>query len=186
MVTKKIEKKNKLRFLDIGCGSGCISISLLDYFENSKGIALDISKEAILNTEFNLNKFNLNKRLKILKRNIFTFKTNEKFDLIISNPPYLKLSEYINLDLGIKIYEPKEALISDNRNGLKFYQQIILKFKKNIKLNGYLAFEIGNEQLKKIERLLNLNGFLVCSKFKLVNGQVRCLLAKKIKNYTLQ
>ena len=186
MVTKKFNKKRDLKFLDIGCGSGCISISLLDYFKKSNGIAIDISKDAVLNTQLNLNNFNLNNRLKVLKKNVFSFGTEKKFELIISNPPYLKLSDYINLDQGVKIYEQKEALIGDNKEGLKFYKEIIKKFKNNLKYNGYFGFEIGDNQFLKVKKLLNLHGFVIVSEYKLINNQVRCLLAKKIKNYTLQ
>jgi len=186
MVTKKFNKKRDLKFLDIGCGSGCISISLLDYFKKSNGIAIDISKDAVLNTQLNLSNFNLTKKLKVLKKNVFSYRTEKKFDLIISNPPYLKLSDYINLDQGIKIYEPKEALIGDNKEGLKFYKEIIKKFKNNLKYNGYFVFEIGDNQFLKVKKILNLHGFVIVSEHKLINNQVRCLLAKKIKNYTLQ
>ena len=186
MVTKKFNVNKDIKFLDIGCGSGCISISLLDYFKKSNGAAIDISKDAVLNTQLNLNNFNLTNRLKVLKKNIFSYKTEKKFDLIISNPPYLKLSDYINLDQGIKIYEPKEALIGDNKEGLKFYKEIIKKFKNNLKYNGYFGFEIGDNQFLKVKKLLNLHGFVIVSEHKLINNQVRCLLAKKIKNYALQ
>ncbi|WP_440679486.1 peptide chain release factor N(5)-glutamine methyltransferase [Candidatus Pelagibacter sp. HIMB1517] len=182
MVTKEINKKKKLKFLDIGCGSGCISISLLEHYKKSVGTGIDISKDAILNTKTNLNNYNFTNRIKLLRENIFTYKTDKKFDLIISNPPYLKLSDYINLDPGIKKYEPKEALIGDNKEGLRFYKEIIKKFKNNIKLNGYFAFEIGDNQFMQINKLLILNGFIVVSKYKLINNQIRCLLAKKVKN----
>ena len=182
MVTKEINKKKNLKFLDIGCGSGCISISLLEYYKKSVGTGIDISKDAILNTKTNLSNYNLINRIKLLRKNIFTYRTNKKFDLIISNPPYLKLSDYINLDPEIKRYEPKEALIGDNKEGLRFYKEIIKKFKNNIKLNGYFAFEIGDNQFMQINKLLILNGFIVVSKYKLINNQIRCMLAKKVKN----
>ena len=186
MVTKEINKKKELKFLDIGCGSGCISISLLEYYKKSVGTGIDISKDAILNTKTNLSNYNLINRIKLLRKNIFTYRTYKKFDLIISNPPYLKLSDYINLDPSIKKYEPKEALIGDNKEGLRFYKEIIKKFKNNIKLKGYFAFEIGDNQFMQINKLLISNGFIVVSKYKLINNQIRCLLAKKVKNYTLQ
>jgi release factor glutamine methyltransferase len=182
MVTKEINKKKNLKFFDIGCGSGCISISLLEYYKNSVGTGIDISKDAILNTKTNLSNYNLINRIKLLRKNIFIYKTDKKFDLIISNPPYLKLSDYINLDSSIKKYEPKEALIGDNKEGLRFYEEIIKKFKNNIKLNGYFAFEIGDNQFMQINKLLILNGFIVVSKYKLINNQIRCMLAKKVKN----
>jgi len=182
MVTKEINKKKNLKFFDIGCGSGCISISLLEYYKNSVGTGIDISKDAILNTKTNLSNYNLINRIKLLRKNIFTYRTYKKFDLIISNPPYLKLSDYINLDPSIKKYEPKEALIGDNKEGLRFYEEIIKKFKNNIKLNGYFAFEIGDNQFMQINKLLILNGFIVVSKYKLINNQIRCMLAKKVKN----
>jgi len=182
MVAKEINEKKNLEFLDIGCGSGCISISLLECYKKSVGTGIDISKDAILNTKINLNNYNFTNRIKLLSKNIFTYKTDKKFDLIISNPPYLKLSDYISLDPGIKKYEPKEALIGDNKEGLRFYKEIIKKFKNNIKLNGYLAFEIGDNQFMQIKKLLILNGFVVVSKYKLINNQIRCMLAKKVKN----
>jgi release factor glutamine methyltransferase len=182
MVAKEINEKKNLEFLDIGCGSGCISISLLECYKKSVGTGIDISKDAILNTKTNLSNYNLINRIKLLRKNIFIYKTDKKFDLIISNPPYLKLSDYINLDSSIKKYEPKEALIGDNKEGLRFYEEIIKKFKNNIKLNGYFAFEIGDNQFMQINKLLILNGFIVVSKYKLINNQIRCMLAKKVKN----
>lgn len=186
IVCSKIKKNSKIYFLDIGCGSGCISLSLLDYFKKSNALALDVSKDAILNTKINVNKNNFQDRIKILHGDLFKFKTEKKFDLIISNPPYLKLSKYNNLCKSIKLFEPKLALVGDNQDGLLFFKQIIFNLKDKLKLNGYLAFEIGDYQFIRLERMLKLNGFIIEEKYKLVNRQIRCILAKKIKNYTLQ
>ena len=153
IVCSKINKESRIYFLDIGCGSGCISLSLLEHFKNSRSLAFDISKDAILNTNININKYNFLSRIKILHADLFKFKTDKKFDLIISNPPYLKLSKYINLETSIKLFEPKLALVGDNQDGLSFYKQIINNFKCKLKLNGYFAFEIGDYQFNIIERM---------------------------------
>ena len=186
MASKVYNNNSNIEFLDIGCGSGCIALSLLQIFTNSKGDAFDISKEAVASTKFNLKKYNKIDRVKVFQRDLFKFETNKKYDLIISNPPYLKYSDYINLDPSIKMFEPKNALVSDRKYGIQFYNYIIKSLKKNLKMNGYLAFEIGDNQFVKLQKLLSQNGFIVMSKYKLINGQIRCLLAKKIKNYTLQ
>lgn len=186
LVSKVFKKNSNISFLDIGCGSGCITLSLLGIFSNSQGEAFDISKEAVMNTQLNLKKYHKLNQVKVFKRDVFKFKTHKKYDLIISNPPYLKKSDYINLSPSIKIYEPKNALVSDSKDGTMFYNHIISSYKNNLKLNGYLAFEIGDNQFKKLQKLLSQNGFIIVSKFKLINDQIRCLLAKKIKNYALQ
>ncbi len=186
MVSNACINNSHIEFLDIGCGSGCITLSLLDIFTNSKGDAFDISKEAVASTNLNLKKYNKTNRVKVFHKDLFKFRSHKKYDLIISNPPYLKYSDYINLDSSIKIFEPKNALVSDRKYGIEFYNYIINNLKKNLKINGYLAFEIGNNQFVKIQKLLSQNGFIVMSKYKLINDQIRCLLAKKIKNYTLQ
>ena len=186
LVYKVIKKNLNIRFLDVGCGSGCISLALLNIFLNSSGQAFDISRDAVINTKLNLKKYNKLDRVKVFQKDLFQFKTDKKYDLIISNPPYLKLSDYINLNRSIKIYEPKNALVSDSKDGILFYHHIISNLKNNLKMNGYFAFEIGDNQFLKLKELLSQNGFVIISKFKLINDKIRCILAKKIKNYALQ
>ena len=186
LVSKFLKKNLNIKFLDVGCGSGCISLGLLNIFSNSSGEAFDISKDAVLNTKLNLKKYNKLNRVKVFQRDLLQFKTEKKYDLIISNPPYLKLSDYTNLNRSIKIYEPKNALVSDSKDGTLFYHHIISSLKNNLKMNGYFAFEIGDNQFLKLKKLLSQNGFIIISKFKLINDKIRCILAKKIKNYALQ
>ena len=186
LVSRVLKKNLNIRFLDVGCGSGCISLALLNIFSNSSGEAFDLSRDAVLSAKLNLKKYNKLNRVKVFQKDLFQFKTDKKYDLIISNPPYLKLSDYINLSRSIKIYEPKNALVSDRKDGISFYNHIISSLKNNLKMNGYFAFEIGDNQFFKIKKLLSQNGFIVISKFKLINGKIRCILAKKIKNYALQ
>ena len=99
------------------------------------------------------------------------------------------LSTYLDsvwINAAIKIYEPKNALVSDSKDGILFYHHIISNLKNNLKMNGYFAFEIGDNQFLKLKELLSQNGFVIISKFKLINDKIRCILAKKIKNYALQ
>ena len=186
LVSKVLKNNLNIRFLDIGCGSGCISLAILNIFSNSSGEAFDLSRDAVFNTKLNLKKYNKLDRVKVFQRDLLQFRTDKKYDLIISNPPYLKLSDYINLSRSIKIYEPKNALVSDNKDGILFYSNIISSLKDNLKMNGYFAFEIGDNQFIKLKKLLSQNGFIIISKFKLINDKIRCILAKKIKNYALQ
>ena len=182
LVCKNYQKNKKISFLDIGCGSGCISLALLYNFKYSNGLAIDVSKQAVENTFINFKKYFNKNNLKIKRKNIFKFKTNKMFDLIISNPPYLKPYEFSSLSKSIKNFEPKEALISNDKKGIMFYKKIIKDFKKNLKLNGLVAFEIGNNQFGEIKKLLHLNGFCIQDYYRLIDNQVRCLIAKKIKN----
>lgn len=180
LIVSKISKNKKINFFELGIGSGCISMSILDHFKNAKGIAWDVSKQSIVSSTKNIKKYGFEQRLKIEKRDGLLFKPKQMFDLIVSNPPYLKLSDYISLDKAIKVYEPKNALIADNSLGLKFYNRIIKFYKLNLKLGGLLALEIGDNQFNLLYNLLLKNGFRIEKKYRLINNQVRCLVAKKI------
>jgi release factor glutamine methyltransferase len=180
LIVSKISKNKKINFFELGIGSGCISMSILDHFKNAKGIAWDVSKQSIVSSTKNIKKCGFEQRLKIQKRDGLLFRPKQMFDLIVSNPPYLKLSDYISLDKAIKVYEPKNALIADNGLGLKFYNRIIKFFKLNLKLDGLLALEIGDNQFNLLYNLLLKNGFRIEKKYRLINNQVRCLVAKKI------
>ena len=180
LIVAKISKNKKINFFELGIGSGCISMSILDHFKNAKGIAWDVSKQSIVSSTKNIKKYGFEQRLKIQKRDGLLFRPKQMFDLIVSNPPYLKLSDYISLDKAIKVYEPKNALIADNGLGLKFYNRIIKFFKLNLKLGGLLALEIGDNQFNLLYNLLLKNGFRIEKKYRLINNQVRCLVAKKI------
>ena len=180
LIVSKISKNKKINFFELGIGSGCISMSILDHFKNAKGIAWDVSKQSIVSSTKNIKKYGFEQRLKIEKRDGLLFRPKQMFDLIVSNPPYLKLSDYISLDKAIKVYEPKNALIADNGLGLKFYNRIIKFYKLNLKLGGLLALEIGDNQFNLLYNLLLKNGFRIEKKYRLINNQVRCLVAKKI------
>ena len=171
----KIYRDKKISILDIGTGSGCIIISLLSSLKNSKGIGIDISKNAILIAEKNALKYKLTKRVKFINKsfnNIFS----KKFDLIVSNPPYIDSKDMKNLSEDIKRYEPRIALDGGN-DGLDLIKKVIYKSKSILKIKGMLALEIGNEQIKKVSKILIDNNFKIKHVIKDYKANVRCVLA---------
>ena len=171
----EIYKEKKISILDIGTGSGCIIISLLNNLINSNGLGIDISKNAILTAKKNALKYKLTKRVKFLNKsfnNIFS----KKFDLIVSNPPYIDSKDIKNLSDDIKRHEPRIALDGGN-DGLDLIKKVIYKSKHILKKNGMLAIEIGNEQIKKVSKILINNNFRIKYLIKDYKNNVRCVFA---------
>ena len=171
-----IFKKKRITILDIGTGTGCILLSLLIELKNSTGMAVDISREAIIVAQKNAYKFNLSGRVKFLHKP-FKEVYGKKFDLIVSNPPYIKSKDIKNLSDDIKKYEPKMALDGGN-DGLDLIKKIIYKSKKILKINGTLALEIGNEQIKKVSKILIDNKFRINCVIKDYRDNVRCIISE--------
>ena len=172
-----IFKKKEITILDIGTGSGCIIVSLLSELKNSNGMAVDISRDAILVAKKNACKFKLSDRIKFLHKP-FEELYGKKFDLIVSNPPYIKRKDIKNLSDDIKKFEPKMALDGGN-DGLDLIKKIIYKSKKILKINGTLALEIGNEQIKKVSKILIDNKFRIKCVIKNYENNVRCVFAER-------
>ena len=171
----KIYQGKKISILDIGTGSGCIIISILSSLKNSNGIGIDISKNAILTAKKNALKHKLTKRVKFLNKslnNIF----GKKFDLIVSNPPYIGSKDIKNLSDDIKRYEPRIALDGGN-DGLDLIKKVIYKSKYILKTKGTLALEIGNEQFIKVSKILIDNNFRIKHVVKDYKTNVRCVFA---------
>jgi len=125
--------------LDIGCGSGCIGITLASLYKNFDVMGIDISNKAINIATKNAKQLKVT-NIDIIKQNIFDMKP-KKFDIIVSNPPYLGISEIPNLDNTVKNHDPLEAL-SDEGDGLKFYKHFIDNISELLKSNGSMYFEI--------------------------------------------
>jgi len=141
--------------LEIGTGSGCIAISLAKELKNVKIDAADISAEALETASNNadINKVNIN----FLRSDIFS-RIEKKYDLIVSNPPYIPLDSYQELPAEIKDFEPSAALISDEE-GFFFYRRIIEEASEYLNPEGRLFFEIGFDQSKRIKLIAEKSGF---------------------------
>jgi len=175
-------KKNKNFFyniLEIGTGCGCIIISLLKELKFSKGIGIEKSKKALQISIKNSEILKVNERLKFYLVDLEKFRTFQKFDIIVSNPPYLPEHKIINLSKDIRIFEPKSALVG-GKLGYEYVEKIIRIYKKFLKKNGILALEIGDNQFKNINEILKKNGFRILIKSILINKQVRNLVALKL------
>ena len=145
-------RDKKIKILDIGTGSGCIAISLAKELKNSKITAIDISKKAINVASKNIKLHKLSNQI-ILKHTTIE-KIKSKYDIIISNPPYVDETEYKSLQLEIKKYEPKIALLG-GKDGLKFYRDFANKIEKIMNYNSFFICEIGHNQLKSCIKIFD-------------------------------
>jgi len=171
----KIFKKKDIFILDIGTGTGCILLSILGELKNSKGIGIDISSKAIKIANENSKKHKLTQRTKFYRRSLSEIYQN-KFDLIVSNPPYIMRKDIKNLNEDIKKFEPKLALDGGN-DGLDVIKKVIYKSKNILKTKGMLALEIGNEQFKKVSKILRSNKFKTRYLVKDYRENIRCILS---------
>ena len=171
----KYFKNRKLFMLDVGTGSGCIIISLLQELKKSRGIAIDVSNKALKIAKKNSKINNTFDRIKFINSSICNF-YGFKFDLIISNPPYIANHQLKNLEDDIKFFEPKLALDGGN-DGLDVIRKVIYKSRKILKINGMLALEIGNGQYKKVSQILKLNKFKVKFLINDYKDNIRCIFS---------
>ena len=176
----KIYKEKKILILDIGTGSGCIIISLLGELKNCKGLGIDISEKALIIAKKNSERHKMNNVVKFLKKSLDS-EFSQKFDLIVSNPPYIRSNEIKNLKEDIKKYEPRLALDGGN-DGLDLIKKIIYKANYILKVKGMLALEIGNEQFKKVSEILIKKNFKIEHIIKDYEDNIRCIISTKLDN----
>ena len=173
------DKKIDLNIADLGTGSGCIIISLLQEYINASGIGIDISKEAIKIANENKKLLKNHERLKLLDEDYAEYNLNG-FDIIVANPPYIS-QDSLDIQKDVYDYEPHLALFSKN-NGIEAYNKIISNLASRIDKNFFLFLEIGLGQVSEVTKLLKNNGFTeILTKVDLANIP-RCVIAKKIIN----
>ena len=164
-------------FLDLGSGSGCLIISLLNEYLLSSGTGVEIDKEAIKVSEKN-KEFLLNKdRLKFLERDFSNYDTSS-FDIIISNPPYISFEEKKDIMKEVRNYEPSKALFADEK-GLYYYRKIIENLSKQPKRKQFLFLEVGINQPDGVVKILKNNNFNVVSIKKDISNIPRCIIAER-------
>ena len=174
-VIKKIKNENTY-ILDIGTGTGCILLSILSEIKKARGVGIDISKKAIEVAKKNSSDFGLNKRANFFTRSLDeTY--NYKFDLVVSNPPYIKTNDIKNLSDDVRKFEPKIAL-DGGKDGLDVIKKVIYKSKTILKKLGLLALEIGHGQHYNVSQILKEQGFREEYLVKDYQNNIRCILAR--------
>ncbi len=156
---KKIDlNTDKIRVLEIGSGTGCISVEIAKYARNADIVSVDISDKALKVARENAMRHCVGNRIVFVLSDLFE-NVHGEFDIIVSNPPYIPLAEKAALQVEVKDYEPHSALFADDDLGLSFYEKITLESANFLKNRGCLLFELGINQSKSVECIMKENGF---------------------------
>ena len=177
-VLKIYSKDVQLQVLDIGTGSGCILLSILKERSNFYGTGIDISKKSINISKFNAKQLNLTNRVKFFHSSVDNF-NNGKYDMIVSNPPYIEQLNLKYLEKDVVNFEPKLAL-SGGFDGFSKIRKVINKASILIKKNGKFILEIGFNQKNKVIKILNEEGFYVNRAIRDYGNNDRCIISTKI------
>tara|TARA_Y100001935_G_scaffold249071_1_gene247117 strand:+ start:235 stop:1080 length:846 start_codon:yes stop_codon:yes gene_type:complete len=176
---KITKQKSKLNILDIGTGSGCILLSILKDRSDFYGTGIDISRDCIDISKINATKLELSNRSKFLKTDVDNL-LNGKYDLIISNPPYIKKLDLKYLNKDVIDFEPKNAL-NGGLEGISIIKKIIMKSSDLLKNGGKLILEIAFDQKYKVKKLLKNEGFYINNIIKDYAKNDRCIISTKIR-----
>ena len=177
-ILKVINLNSSKNILDIGTGSGCILISIINERPKCKGTAIDVSKKALKVALFNAKMHQLQNKIQFINIDVDKFNLNI-YDFIVSNPPYISSIDLKRLDDSVRLYEPHKAL-SAGTDGLNIIRKIILKSRKLLKVNGKLIIEIGNTHEFYTKYFLKKNGFYVNKICKDIQSLPRVIISTKI------
>ena len=174
---KITKNKSRLKILDIGVGSGCILLSILKERNSFYGTGIDISKKTLDICMINVKKLNLINRIKLFKTDVDNFNYG-KYDLIVSNPPYIKKYDLKYLEKDVYDYEPRSAL-EGGLDGLSEIKKVIFNSSKFIKKNGILILEIAFNQKNRVKTILIKNGYYIKDVVKDLANNNRCIISIK-------
>ena len=177
-VLENYKNKQNINFLEVGTGSGCIILSILKEKKSFLGKGVDVSKDSLEVCKANANKLGLISRLKLFKSDIDNFFTG-KYDLIISNPPYIKKFDFKGLDDDVVKYEPRKAL-DGGLDGLSEIRKVVKRSSKLIKNRGKLILEIAHDQKNEVIKILKSNNFYINKVVKDFAKKDRCIIGTKI------
>jgi release factor glutamine methyltransferase len=177
-VLKMYSKNSQVQILDIGTGSGCILLSIMKERPNFYGTGIDISQKSINVSKYNAKMLKLINRVKFYNSDVDNFKIG-KYDLIVSNPPYIELSSLKYLEKNVANFEPKLAL-NGGSDGFSKIRKVISKSAILIKKNGKLILEIGFNQKNKVKEILKKKGFYINKVLKDYGKNDRCIISTKI------
>ena len=170
--------RSRLKILDIGVGSGCILLSILKEKEDFYGTGIDISRKCLDLSKLNANRLELKGRVKFFKSDVDNFNYG-KYDLIVSNPPYISSAYLKYLDKDVINFEPKNAL-NGGIDGISEIRKVIIKSSELIKINGKLILEIAFNQKERVSELLINQGFYINKVVKDYANNIRCIISTKI------
>ena len=179
---KLTKNKHRLKLLDIGVGSGCLLLSILSEKKDFYGTGIDTSKKCINLSKKNALNLNLKNRVKFFKTDIDNFNYG-KYDLIISNPPYINQYDLKYLDKEVVNFEPKLSL-NGGIDGLTVIRKVINKAFVLMKTNGVLILEIGHDQKEKVRNILRKKGFYINKILKDYADNDRCIISTKKNIYS--
>ena len=176
-ILKITKYKSKMSILDIGVGSGCILLTILKEKKNFYGTGIDVSKNCLKISKINAKKLEVEARTRFYKTNVDKF-AQGKYDLIVSNPPYINNYNFKYLEKDVVNFEPKLAL-NGGLDGLSEIRKVIKKSSELIKKNGKFILEIGFDQKNKVVKLLKEEGFYINCTLKDLAKNDRCIVSTK-------
>ena len=177
-ILRLTKQKSKINILDIGVGSGCIIVSILKERANFRGTGIDLSKKCLIISKKNAIAHKVSSRLKLYKSDVDKFNLG-KYDLVVSNPPYINTCKIKYLERDVAEFEPRLAL-DGGLDGLSEIRKVIKKSSELVKKSGKLILEIGFDQKNKVINLLKDEGFYINSTQKDLANNDRCIVSTKI------